>query len=91
MEITLNVPEGLGKRIKALSDEERDRLAVEALEKTLSEKDSSFKEESAEEKAYDNSPWANLDIEDIACESGKGDLAINHDHYLYGTKKRVEE
>ena len=44
MEITLNLPDHLGKRLKALSDQERNRLASEALEKTLQEEKTLKKE-----------------------------------------------
>jgi len=48
-------------------------------------------DESKEEAySYEDDPWVNLNIEEIACDTGKGDLAINHDYYLYGKKKRVE-
>jgi len=40
--------------------------------------------------AYEDDPWVKLDIEEIACDTGKRDLSINHDHYLYGAKKRIE-
>lgn len=29
-----------------------------------------------------------LDVEEWACDTGISDLARNHDHYLYGAKKR---
>jgi hypothetical protein len=32
--------------------------------------------------------WDNLNIEDIAVDTGITDFAENHDHYLYGTPKR---
>ena len=45
--------------------------------------------ESKEEPySYEDDPWVNLNIEEIACDTGKGYLAINQDNYLYGTKKR---
>ena len=45
MEITLKVPDYLGKRLKALSSQDRDSLAAEALEKTLNEKEPPPKKE----------------------------------------------
>ncbi len=36
----------------------------------------------------DNDPWSNPNIEIATGNSGIGDLAINHDHYLYGTPKK---
>lgn len=47
-------------------------------------------ESKEEDYSYEDDPWVNLNIEEIACDTGKGDLAINHDHYLYGTRKKVE-
>jgi hypothetical protein len=32
--------------------------------------------------------WDNLNLEDIAVDTGITDFAENHDHYLYGTPKR---
>ena len=32
--------------------------------------------------------WDNLNIDQIAVDTGKVDFAENHDHYLYGTAKR---
>ncbi len=36
----------------------------------------------------DNDPWTNPDIEIQTGNSGIGDLALNHDHYIYGTPKK---
>ncbi len=33
-------------------------------------------------------PWDNLNIDEIAVDTGIEDFAENHDHYLYGTPKR---
>lgn len=33
-------------------------------------------------------PWLDLDIDDIAVDTGIEDLSLNHDHYLYGTPKK---
>ncbi len=33
-------------------------------------------------------PWDNLNIEEIAVDTGIEDFAENHDHYLYGIPKR---
>ncbi|QTA93246.1 hypothetical protein [Desulfonema magnum] len=38
--------------------------------------------------AHDD-PWDSLDIEEIAVDTGIEDFAENHDHYLYGTPKRL--
>ncbi|MCP4695713.1 MAG: hypothetical protein GY862_02520 [Gammaproteobacteria bacterium] len=42
----------------------------------------------SKEQNEDNDPWSNPDIEIPSGNSGIGDLAINHDHYLYGTPKK---
>ncbi len=34
---------------------------------------------------HDDDPWDNLDIEEIAVDTGIEDFAENHDRYLYGT------
>ncbi|MGM0454125.1 MAG: hypothetical protein ACQERN_13265 [Thermodesulfobacteriota bacterium] len=36
----------------------------------------------------DADPWDNLDIEEIAVDTGIEDFAENHDHYLYGISKK---
>jgi hypothetical protein len=41
-----------------------------------------------EETEYDD-PWDSLDIDEIAVDTGIEDFAENHDHYLYGTPKRL--
>lgn len=33
-------------------------------------------------------PWANPDSKTPSVDTGIHDLALNHDHYLYGTPKR---
>jgi len=33
-------------------------------------------------------PWDNLNIDEIAVDSGVEDFAENHDHYIYGVPKR---
>lgn len=33
-------------------------------------------------------PWDNLNIDEIAVDTGIEDFAENHDHYLYGNPKR---
>jgi|GEM_PF-276627 len=42
-----------------------------------------------EKMQADDDPWDNLDIEEIAVDTGIEDFAENHDHYLYGTAKRL--
>ncbi len=39
-------------------------------------------------KETENDPWATLDIDSIAVETGIPDLAKNYKHYLYGLPKR---
>lgn len=36
----------------------------------------------------DDDTWDNLNIDEIAVDTGIEDFAENHDHYLYGTPKR---
>ncbi|CAN2041712.1 conserved hypothetical protein [Candidatus Magnetomoraceae bacterium gMMP-15] len=38
--------------------------------------------------SIDDDPWDNLDIDEIAVDTGIEDFAKNHDHYLYGTPKQ---
>lgn len=33
-------------------------------------------------------PWDALNLEELSVDTGIEDFAENHDHYLYGTKKR---
>lgn len=40
-----------------------------------------------QESLDENDPWDNLNIENIAVDTGIKDFAKNHDHYLYGTPK----
>ena len=35
-----------------------------------------------------NDAWDNLDIEEIAVDTGIADFAENHDYYLYGNPKQ---
>ena len=62
-----------------------DKVRTRTLERLLEEQESPSLPHllSAEED-----PWSNAEIEIPAGDSGLGDLASNHDHYLYGTPKK---
>jgi len=57
---------------------------LHTLERVNKEQERQVSEEQDEEK----DPWSNPNIEISTGNSGIGDLAINHDHYLYGTPKK---
>jgi hypothetical protein len=57
---------------------------LHTLERIGKEQERQLSKEQDEEK----DPWSNPDIEIATGDSGIGDLAINHDHYLYGTSKK---
>ncbi|GAK54886.1 hypothetical protein U27_01717 [Candidatus Vecturithrix granuli] len=42
-----------------------------------------------QESVSKSDPWDELDLEDIAVHTGIPDFAEQHDHYLYGTPKRI--
>ena len=80
MQLTINVSD-------ILPNDKWKRLISE-IEKLLAKEDISFE---IEKKTYilnDDDPWDNLDIEEIAVDTGIEDFAENHDYYLYGTTKR---
>ncbi|MCP4699196.1 MAG: hypothetical protein GY862_20440 [Gammaproteobacteria bacterium] len=54
--------------------------------KELFEKERVFIEIKQENSENDDS-WDNLDINEIAIDTGIEDFAENHDYYLYGTPK----
>jgi len=40
-------------------------------------------------KEENNDPWINPDIEIPSVDTGRKDGSINHDHYIYGTPKKL--
>ncbi len=65
---------------------ERVLFLVREIESIFSKEGISFNIE--QETVVEDDPWDNLDIEEIAVDTGIEDFAKNHDHYLYGTPKR---
>jgi len=87
MEITLNMPDQTAlqfERLKKTPDFNQKVLGV--LQQLINE----FQPEKKEAEILTRDPWEDLDFDKIAMDTGIEDLAINHDHYLYGTKKRTE-
>ena len=41
------------------------------------------------EPSKNSDAWDNLDIDNIAVDTGIEDFAENHDHYLYGLPKKL--
>lgn len=80
MQLSINVSDMLpNDKLKSLISE---------IEKLLAKEGISFKIEKKTTILNDDDPWDNLDIEEIAVDTGIEDFAENHDHYLYGTPKR---
>lgn len=79
MQLTINVPDILpNDKLKSLISEIEKLLAKEGLSFEIEKKT----------PALNDDPWDNLDIEEIAVDTGIEDFAENHDYYLYGTPKR---
>ncbi len=78
MQLTIDVQE-------TVSNQQLSKLILEI--KNIFEKEK-LAIEIKQENVEANDPWDNLNIEDIAVDTGIEDLAENHDHYLYGTEKR---
>ncbi|NOQ36131.1 MAG: hypothetical protein GQ569_09590 [Methylococcaceae bacterium] len=76
MQLTIELPDTLGDKLKTMPN--FNDFIVKILDKSL---------QNSEILETDDS-WDNLNIEEIAIETGIEDLAENHDHYLYGTPKR---
>lgn len=80
MQLTINMSDILpNDKLKSLISE---------IEKLLAKEGISFEIEKKTYMLNDDDPWDNLDIEEIAVDTGIEDFAENHDHYLYGTPKR---
>mgnify|MGYP006312528537 CR=1 FL=1 len=69
-----------------LSDEKTSDL-IREIENIFKNEGLSFEIEEKSTKESDS--WDNLDIDEIAVDSGIEDFAENHDHYLYGTRKKA--
>lgn len=80
MQLTINVSDILpNDKLKSLISE---------IEKLFAREGISFEIEKKTNILNDDDPWDNLDIEEIAVDTGIEDFAENHDYYLYGTPKR---
>lgn len=70
-----------------------DRLPYEKLAAFVREIEQVFQREGVDceihqEAAPQSDAWEQLDIEQLAVDTGISDFAQQHDHYLYGTPKR---
>ena len=64
------------------------KYGQESMQRTLEQIMKEQEQQVSEKQNEDNDPWSNPNIEIPTGNSGIGDLAINHDHYLYGTPKK---
>ena len=78
MLLTINIPD-------TLSDK-KTSLLIRNIENVFIKEGVSFEIGERSEAKHD--PWDNLNIEEIAIDTGIEDFAENHDHYLYGTPKK---
>lgn len=79
MLLTINIPD--------IASDKRTSLLIREIENIFIKEGISF--EIRERSTAENDPWDNLDIDEIAVDTGIEDFAENHDHYLYGTPKRL--
>lgn len=77
MQIKINLPDNItAEKTSQLIENIRNLLKKEGVVSEI-EKDSTL----------DVDPWDELNVENIAVDTGIEDFALNHDHYLYGTLK----
>jgi hypothetical protein len=77
MQLTISLPD--------MISDERISEFIKKMEKFFSEE--GIPVEIKQDFSSDD-PWDNLNIDEIAVDTGIEDFAENHDHYLYGTPKR---
>lgn len=80
MQLTINVSDMLPN--------DKLKILISEIEKLLAKEGISFKIDKKTFILKEDDPWDNLDIEEIAVDTGIEDFAENHDYYLYGTPKR---
>ena len=78
MQLTINLPD-------ILSQEKTSELIKEIENILLSE---GISYDIQQELTSKDDPWDNLNISEIAVDTGIEDFAENHDHYLYGISKK---
>ncbi len=78
MQLTINLPD-------ILSQEKTSHLIKEIENILLSE---GISYELKQELTSEDDAWDNLNISEIAVDTGIEDFAENHDHYLYGIPKK---
>ncbi len=78
MQLTIDLPN--------IWPNEKTALLIEKIEQIFIKENMSFEIKTALSAEPDS--WDNLDIEEIAVDSGISDFAKNHDYYLYGTPKK---
>ncbi len=69
-----------------------DNLPQECLQQKIKEIEAKFyktTEDLEDEATGSNDPWTNPEIELPSVDTKIEDLSINHDHYLYGTSKKL--
>jgi hypothetical protein len=79
MELAINLPDNLTK--------DQISLLIKDIEDIFLKKgiNSEIKYQLKEDKI---DPWDEIDLSEIAIDTGIEDFAENHDHYLYGQPKR---
>ncbi len=73
--------------IRDILSEQKTSELIREIEKICNKEGLSF--EIKERFKMEVDPWDNLDIDELAVDSGIEDFAENHDHYLYGTRKKT--
>ena len=76
MQLTITLPDILPDQVTRVMTKVREFFAQEGIPVEI------------KPDAPEGDSWDNLNIEDIAVDTGITDFAENHDHYLYGTPKR---
>lgn len=93
MHITLEIPDYLNSKFNGLQNAQQflQQLLITSLELDQDQKVALLK--NIEELTVDTSivdvsdPWNNTELDFPSVDTGIVDLALNHDHYLYGVLK----
>jgi len=78
MQFIINIPQ--------ISPIEKLSLIIKEIEEVFIKQGVPF--EIKQMSGVSNDPWDNLDIDELAVDTGIKDFAENHDHYLYGEFSR---
>jgi hypothetical protein len=79
MQLTINVPDTLLQ--------ERLVQIIKEVEQRIINESKSFTLFSTQKTVLDNDPWTNANIDLPSVDTRIDDFALNHDHYLYESRK----